>query len=293
MKKRIDASIIGLRFSFCLFICAYSSNVFAQEIVVEAVFISTIHSANVPARDLGLIEGLLVKEGKIVKKGEPLVQLDKREAILLRDLSAQELTIANLEKSNNLRVEYALKAAKVAEAELKRSIEANQKFPESVSQTEIDRLKLLSEKAALDVRQAKHEQIVIGMNAALKDQQVKIAEHKLKRLTIVAPIAGTVVELKRKTGEWVQPGDVLVRLIDTNHLRAEAVLPAKYRRVVLKNRKVQIQLPGQPVVEGRISFIRPEIDPIDGSFRIWAELNNSQSVLSPGDSVTMKILPLQ
>ncbi len=293
MKKRIDASIIGLRFSFCLFICAYSSNVFAQEIVVEAVFISTIHSANVPARDLGLIEGLLVKEGKIVKKGEPLVQLDKREAILLRDLSAQELTIANLEKSNNLRVEYALKAAKVAEAELKRSIEANQKFPESVSQTEIDRLKLLSEKAALDVRQAKHEQIVIGMNAALKDQQVKIAEHKLKRLTIVAPIAGTVVELKRKTGEWVQPGDVLVRLIDTNHLRAEAVLPAKYRRLVLKNRKVQIQLPDQPVVEGRISFIRPEIDPIDGSFRIWAELNNSQSVLSPGDSVTMKILPLQ
>ncbi len=258
---------------------------------MEAVFISTTHSANVPARDLGLLERLLVKEGKVVKKGEPLVQLDKKEAVLLRDLSAQELTIANLEKSNNLRVEYALKAVKVAEAELKRSIEANQKFPESVSQTEIDRLKLLSEKAVLDVRQARHEQQVVGMNAALKAQQVEIAEHKLKRLTIVAPIAGTVVELKRKAGEWVQPGDVLVRLIDTNHLRAEAVLPAKYRRVALKERKVQIQLPGQPIVEGHISFIRPEIDPIDGSFRIWAELDNSKSILSPGDSVTMKILP--
>ncbi len=293
MKKLLCDSIIGIRLSFCLFICGYCGNVFAQEIVVESVFISTIHSANVPARDLGLIEGLLVKEGKIVKKGEPLVQLDKKEAILLRDLSAQELTIANLEKSNNLRVEYALKAVKVAEAELKRSIEANQKFPESVSQTVIDRLKLLSEKAVLDVRQARHEQQVVGMNAALKDQQVKIAEYKLKRLTIVAPLAGTVVELKRKAGEWVQPGDVLVRIIDTDHLRAEAVLPAKYRRVALKERKVQIQLPGQPIVEGRISFIRPEIDPIDGSFRIWAELNNSKSVLSPGDSVTMKILPLQ
>ncbi len=291
MEKLQLALKIVLRFTFCLLVSGPCSVARAQEIVVEAVFISTIHSANVPARDLGLIESLLVKEGAVVKKGEPLIQLDQQEAALLRDLASQELSIANLEKNNNLRVEYALKAAKVAEAELKRSIEANQKFPESVSQTEIDRLKLLSEKAALDVRQARHEQIVAGMNAALKNQQLKIAEHKLKRLTIRAPISGTVVELKRKTGEWVQPGDVLVRIIDTDHLRAEAVLAARYRRIDLKGRAVQIQLPGQPVVQGHISFVRPEIDPVDGSFRLWAELDNSKSILSPGDSVAMKILP--
>ena len=286
--------------SVCLLLCAsigngLSSRLLAQGIVVESVLLSTIDSANIPARDVGVLEEMLVKEGDVVEKGAPLARLDDVESKLSRELTQLELDIAQLEKNSDLRVEYALKAVKVAEAELKRSLDANRKFQESVSQTEIDRLELLAQKAGLDVRLARHEQQITGMNAALKSVQFKISEHKLKRLTMVAPIAGTVVELKRNAGEWVEPGDVLVRIISIDKLRGEAVLSGKYRHLKLKGRKISVQLPGQSeateAVIGQVTFVRPEIDPVDGSFRVRVEVDNSSGVLRPGDSVTITIFP--
>lgn len=282
---------------WCLGLLAWglSSSLLAQEIVVESVLLSTIHSANIPARDVGILEQMLVKEGDAVEKGAPVARLDQEEARLSQELSLQELNTAKLEEKNHLREEYAVKAAKVAKAELKRSLDANKKFPESVSQTEIDRLELLAQKADLDVRLAKHEQKIISMNTSLKQLQFNISEHKLNRLTIFSPVSGTVVELNRKAGEWVEPGDVLVRIINTAQLRGEAVLPKEYRNLPLKGRIVQVHHPDQAddqaTVKGHVTFIRPEIDPIDGSFRIWMEFNNSNKVLRPGDSVTITISP--
>lgn len=266
----------------------------AGEIVVESVLISVIHSADVPARDTGVLSEILVREGTQVEAGTVLVKLDAVEAELTLKQVRRQLDIANQEYENYLRKLLAGKAAEVAASELKRAEEANKKYPETVSRTEVDRLRLVSEKAQIDIRLAEHEHRLLGMTAGLREIEVEQAEHGVERRHIRAPIAGTVVRIDSRLGEWVQPGASLVRLIDTRQLRAEAVLPAKYRHLDLSRCPVRVDVPGFTAektrpVEGAISFVHPEIDPVDGSFRIWAILDNREHGLRPGDSVVMRI----
>lgn len=267
----------------------------AEELVVEQVLISVIHSANVPAQDVGVITKLLVREGDQVDEGSPLIQLDQEEAELNLKRVQREFDIARMEQENKTRRAFAEKSSEVAAAELRRALEANKKYPETVSLTEVDRLRLISERAILDSEQAEHEHRILGMTADLRKLEMDQAAYQLRRRTVKAPIGGTILKIEHRLGEWVQPGIPLLSIIDTNQLRAEAVLSRDLRQLPLQGAKVLVEVPGSggkegAGVEGEISFVHPEIDPIDGSFRVWAELDNREQKLRPGDSVVMRIV---
>ena len=51
--------------------------------------------------------------------------------------------------------------------------------------------------------------------------QLAAAEAALRRLTLTAPFAGTVGDLKIHSGEWVIPGQAILVLVDLAHLRVE------------------------------------------------------------------------
>ena len=94
-------------------------------------------------------------------------------------------------------------------------------YPKSVSQTELDRLRLTAERNRLEIEQAKHVLIVAEMTAQLAQNAVETAESKLDRQTILAPISGMVVQVYRRSGEWVEPGEQVVRILRVDRLRAE------------------------------------------------------------------------
>jgi multidrug efflux pump subunit AcrA (membrane-fusion protein) len=267
----------------------------AEVISLDSVLISVIDSAEVPARDVGLLTEILVREGDEVSRGELLIKLDAAEAELAVKLARSEHEMAELEAKNRLREQYALKAAEVAQAEHERAVQANRKYPETVSKTEIERLHLLQQRAVLDFQQAEQEHKLRGMQADLKHLAVQQAELSLERRLIKAPLSGIVVRIEHRIGEWVQPGMPLLKLIDTRTLRAEAVIPGRYRHLSFHQAPVLVRVPGHAAnsteVAGRVSFVHPEIDPVDGSFRIWAELDNADQRLRPGDSVQMTIQP--
>ncbi len=267
----------------------------AEEIVAESTFLSVIRSAEIPARDLGVIESLKVREGQTVESGQLVAELNQAEAELDLEKTATQLEIARREARNQIREALAKKTTQVAQAELERAEEANRKYPETVSQTEVARLRLLAEKAALEGEQAVHEQEVLDLNATLAGIEHEIAMTALKRRSILSPLNGIVERIDRQPGEWVQPGTTLVKVIDLSTLRAEAVLPAKYRHHQLLDASVSIAVSGgtenaSPLqVQGKITFVHPQFDPIDGSFRVWATLDNAEHLLRPGESVTMVI----
>lgn len=267
----------------------------AEELVVEQVLISVIHSTSVPAQDVGVLTQLLVREGDQVDEGSPLIQLDREEAELNLKRIQREFEMARLEQENTTRRAFAEKSSEVAAAELKRALEANKKYPETISLTELDRLRLISERARLDSEQAEHEHRILGMQADLKRLEMDQAAYLLKRRTIKAPAGGTILKIEQRVGEWVQPGMALLSIIDTSELRAEAVLTREHRQLPLLGANVRVEVPGigsenKGDVEGKISLIHPEIDPVDGSFRVWVNLDNREQKLRPGDSVVMRIM---
>jgi macrolide-specific efflux system membrane fusion protein len=129
----------------------------------------------------------------------------------------------------------------------------------------------------------------------IRDNDYQIAKEKLERRMIAAPLRGMVVEVLRRPGEWVQPGDSIVRIVRLDRLKAEGFLPIKHAGLDLVGRKVKLIVgsPGERSVEarGQIAFISPEIDPLNAQVRFWAEVENKELKLRPGMTATLTVEP--
>jgi macrolide-specific efflux system membrane fusion protein len=120
----------------------------------------------------------------------------------------------------------------------------------------------------------------------VKENEYQAAQERVKRHRITAPISGVVVQINRRLGEWVKPGEAVVRILRLDRLRAEGFLKACYLSDGLQGRQVTlvVDLPDEPGAEfpGKIVFLDPEIDPVNGQIRIWAEVQNKGLRLRPG-----------
>ncbi len=266
-----------------------------EEIRVESALLTLIEHADLPASESGPLVQREIVEGATVDIDAVLGKIDDHEAALVLERAKTELRIANAIVENDIKVRFARKSQEVALAELKRSQESIEKFPKSVSQTELDRLKLLADKATLEIEQAQVDHEQAKLSKLLKQSDVERAELLLQRRKIKAPFPGMVVNWKKQRGEWVEAGTPVVRIIRLNRLRAEAFVSSKIPAADLLGRPVQlvIDLPGKPKsrFEGKLVFVDPEIDPVNNQMRIYAEIENTDLQLRPGQSATM-VIPL-
>jgi RND family efflux transporter MFP subunit len=262
---------------------------------VPNVLISVIDAVEVPARETGVLLELNAREGDPVESGRVLGRVDDDEARLLADRARTDAAIAREKADNDVRIRLAEKALGVAKAELTRAEESNAKYANTVSKTEIDRLRLKRDEAELAIEQATHEQKIAALTADQKQQELELTELAVRRRQIVAPTAGRIVELPRKPGEWVQPGETVVRIVSTSRVRAEAFLDvaAMPDDPTGCEVRVRLALPGRETRElpGRIVFVDPQINAVNGQYRVWAEVENPDGVLRPGHRASMVILP--
>jgi RND family efflux transporter MFP subunit len=179
--------------------------------------------------------------------------------------------------------------------ELQRAINSNREQPNTVSQTEVDRLKFVRDKAALDIRQAEHDMREAELNVERAENELALAKLAVERRALVAPISGQVVEIHRHRGEWVQPGETVVRIVNTDVVRAEVLVTLAEVPDEVKGRPVQVTLaaPGrqESSFRGTVVFVDPRINAVNGEFRIWAEIDNSAQLLRPGHRAKLQILP--
>jgi len=204
-----------------------------------------------------------------------------------------ELLIAKTRAENDINVRFSKKSVEVAKAELARSLDSIKRFPKSVSESEMDRLRLLVEKGTLEVEQAEHDFAVAGFTRHVKANELQSAEQKAANHRILAPLKGVVVQIQRRQGEWVKPGDTVLRILRIDRLRAEGYIKAKYLGKVATGREVRlsVELPqgGELQRLGKSVFLDPEIEPVNSQLRIWAELNNPDLELLPGMRARMTI----
>ena len=267
-----------------------------EEIRIESALLTLIEHADLPASESGPLVQREIVEGATVDSDAVLGKIDDHEATLVLERAKTELRIAEAIVENDIKVRFARKSQEVALAELKRSQESIEKFPKSVSQTELDRLRLLADKATLEIEQAQVDHEQAKLSKLLKQSDVERAELLLQRRKIKAPFPGMVVSWKKQRGEWVEAGTPVVRIIRLNRLRAEAFVSSRIPVGDLLDRPVQlyVDLPGKPKsrFEGKLVFVDPEIDPVNNQMRIYAEIDNTKLQLRPGQSAMM-VIPLE
>ncbi|MBX3444486.1 MAG: HlyD family efflux transporter periplasmic adaptor subunit [Planctomyces sp.] len=252
-----------------------------------------------------------------------------RQQQMLAELQV-DLEVATRESENEIPIHAAEKAREVARNQHQRAVRSRETFKNSVSDAEVDGLLFAFERAMLEheqavfelslrktklaareaalatqrlavdealagIRQAEALQSLARSQSDLKQHDVDIARAAVERRTVASPIDGVVIERSRQTGEWVEPGDKVLRVIRLNRLRAEGFLPLAHVDVALSGGAavVEARLPdgSQVARPGRITFVSPEADPINQQVRIWVEFENAAPQLSPGMRARIRIAP--
>jgi len=256
-------------------------------VTVRDVQVAVVADVQAPARQAGTLASLLVKEGDFVEQNAEIGQLDSEMAQIDQSLASIEFEISRLRADNDIDRRFANKSLEVAKNELTRSMESVTNFPRSISKTELDRLRLVVEKTDLTIEQSDRDLKEAALTKSLKEQTVNVARKQIKDHRISAPIAGMVVQVFRQAGEWLNQGDPVVRIIRLDRLRVEAFVDGQQFGANLVGCPVTFttNLPPGNVVgkfPGKITFVSPEVQPVNGQIRVWAEVENSQLALRPG-----------
>lgn len=265
-----------------------------EGVTIDAAMVRLIDQVDIPARDNGLLKELLVREGRLVQEGDLLGRLDDRQPRIALQRAEQELKFAQRKATNDVAIRGAVKAQEVAQTELKRAADAKKAFNQSVSQAEIDSLQLKAEKATLDIEQAREEQELARITAGVKQTEVEQAKAVLEQRMVIAPWAGMVVQVHKRVGDWLQTGDKVARLVRLDRLRIEAfVQPSDLAQVQVDSPVRFTVLVGKQTVDfdGSVVFVSPEVDPVNAQIRIWAEIDNPNLSLSPGQRGKLTIGP--
>lgn len=274
----------------CIGVCDAAAQ---QVVAVDSALLKLIDAVEVPAPEDGVLRDLRVREGQRVKLGDVLVVVDPREAELAAAAAREELKVATHEASSDIRVRLADKESRVAHAELARAISVNNDLPNTVSAKEVDRLQLAAEKSDLAIENARFEDELLGLRLERLRADVRLADHRVERRRVRAPIAGVVVEVSKRAGEWVDRGDTVARVVNVNRLRVEGYVGVEAALSGIEDRPVEVRvvLPGgaERTATGRVVFVSPEVEPVTAQVRFTAEIDNSDLALRPGLPVSVSI----
>jgi len=281
----------------CLFISVMAVHAAAQThaapIEVRSVLIKLIEQVDVPARESGVLADLAVTEGSIVDQGTVLAKLDDEEAKLLQLQARLQLEIATKKAQDTIDLQSTQEALRVAQADLERARASRERFSTSISKSELEHLQLDVIQRELGIKRTRRDLEIAKVTLALRQKDFELASLNLDRRKIVAPLSGMVVQVHRRRGEWVEPGENVVRIIRLDRLRAEGFVNVQDVQDELQGASVRlhVDLPGRAraAFAGRIVFVSPEIDPVNRQVRVWAEVENGDLQLRPGLRATMTV----
>ena len=262
-------------------------------IAVESVVLRLLEEAELPAQEAGVVVNVAAHEGQRVKQGALLAQLDDQVPRLAADAAKAKYDIAHEKATNDVKVRYAQKALEVSEAELRRSNESIEKFAKSVSQSQLDVERLTVQKNRLESEQADHEQAIAALEMKAQENELNAAKVQIARRQIVAPFDGVIVQVYLRKGEWAEPGQKALRIVNADRLKAEGFIRADDASRVAPGApaKLVVERGGQQQqASGNIAFVSPEVDPITGQVRVWAEIDNHDARLRPGQAAKMALV---
>ena len=243
-----------------------------------SLFINVTIASSMP----GEIAHVDVKEGQSIDLGGSLVRLDDELARAELVATQRAFDGSDLQAGNDIDARFASRTLDVRIREYEQSVAANRKFAGTVSETELDRLRLVVDQSRLGIEQAEHEQRVAMALAGEKQAAVDAAAVRLRKHVVIAPHAAQVAEIFVQVGQRIDAGEPIVRLIDLESLKVECLVDAELARQTAAGDRVVFHFDYDQMCEGQIKFVSSEIHPVTGQVRILATVKNLSQTLRPG-----------
>ncbi|TVR15050.1 MAG: efflux RND transporter periplasmic adaptor subunit [Balneolaceae bacterium] len=129
---------------------------------------------------------------------------------------------------------------------------------------------------------------------AQRDQakaQLNQAEKMLQDSNIEAPFSGRIEDRMVRTGELINPGMPVVRLVNTSRVRVLAGIPERFAGEIGEGSEVEIRIRsfGGDAIESRISHAGNVIDPDTRTFTVEIELENPGERIKPDMVVDLRV----
>lgn len=252
----------------------------AAPVVVQDCLVSLIEEAQVAAQEEGELLEVIVRDGQQVSAKEVLARIDDKIAKLELGVRETELKVAEKRAEDTVSIDYARAASKVYEADYWRKIESNKRVPGSVPKAEVELANLQYEQYRLQTEKSEFEMEIAKLEVNVSKAQVEAATERIVRREIKAPWDGIVDEVFRHTGDWVKPGDPVLRLVRMDNLRIKCYLSAEqYAPDEVMGRPVTVEVALAHGVtaqfKGKIAGVSPLVE-ANNQFLVWAEVENQK-----------------
>jgi multidrug efflux system membrane fusion protein len=235
----------------------------SSELVLSGTATARRTSMLSPLTD-GLVDDMLVDVGDHVDAGQVIARLD---AVISRhELATTEAALAEGQ-------------ARLADAERRRDeaaeVHARNLIAESTYESAVAEAGIL----AADVRR---------LEAEFARQREIVARH-----TIKAPFAGIIAEKLAETGQWVQRGDAVFQLVDTDVLRVDVPVPQSYYGELASGTPVTVRFDAAPAspIETRLTTRVGVGDPSARTFLARIDVDNRDLRFAPGMSARVAFRP--
>lgn len=234
---------------------------------------------------LGFVEP---EEGDHVTAGQQVAGL--KDAV-----AKAALAVAAKTAESDVDIRYAEKAAAVAAEVLHKSEQANIQNPGNVPEVQISQLRLDAERAELQIEKAEFDKSIAELERAQKQAE-------LETYQIITPIDGVVTEVMKHTGEAVQQGDPILKIVRTDVVRVEGDISVADSFRVRPGDAVKVRLDAEKlgglpkeladrVFEGKIAFVDPTAKLVSNNVRVWATVPNEGNLLRANLPTLMEITP--
>lgn len=217
----------------------------------------------------GRVEGLFVKEGDRVRKGDLLVHLDRTSEDL--EVKRRKLMLEDVARLEELRIREQTLTDQVAFA--RDLFKAGGLSRKQLEDEELAMRAVTAERQMLEVAK-RREEVELGLS-----------QEAFERRHLRAPFDGVVTKVSYRVGESVASHEPVIVLVDVSRVRfLSAVAPAAATRIK-KGQTIGVQLGLGATTTNRraqVVFVAPTADPSSGLIEVIAEFDNSNGSVRPG-----------
>lgn len=187
-----------------------------------------------------------------------------------------DYTGVEVDKGDHLAVVYSpqLYSAQVEYVEAKSTL----------SKTGSATLASVREAQAKLVANSRQRLVELGMTSEQLEELDSSGEAK-SRLTIYAPIGGTVIEKLAEEGKYISAGEPIYRIANLSTVWLMLELYPEDASRIRFGQLVKAELTSHPgrILTGRVAFIDPRVDKANRTVGVRVEFKNEKGELRPGD----------